>query len=699
MSPKGRRPSRHSSESAPAPSDVEPVEPGLNPANGTSTEVAEEPAAVPQEEPAQVQLTIKGSDKSARAAAKRFGEGEAPRVPRVSTPSNDTEEDAPPDDADPVPKLLADGRNMVIVTRQTPRKIKNPRTGEKIVTNVRLPGKYTCPTSIQAIAEQVFDEYWGSTYKCTIHPDTSSGENTLLGHFQIEHPDPDAPPYIEGVTDVEEEAPPETRGATGTIDPTLSETDQLVKIRQDAERRMERARARKEAMEMEQLAKRMEEELENGTKPPQPSAESSEIQKLRERIAEQDRQLSEKKVNDRFDQLESTIGALAESVAKLATARPAASSEESVVMKMMTMSQQHSKDMMALLQEQRKPAANPEGDLDKFLDRVTKLQAVTGMGPNKGGGRSSEIEQRLLDFAYDHMLKGGESGDEGAAQSGDMYEDAIKLAIKEFAPVAKTFVEKKMAQETAANGGAPIPEETLKRIYNEAASAAASKVQGDLLSQGIQLVPDANGRLLALPAPKAGAKQVVTPRQPASRVVSTTKTAEGVVKKVAVEPHDLSKKPANPAPAPQVSAPTKGDDVPKCGVFPLIGPNGTELQIPFPVRPGEMKYDRKASVNFILDGIRSELAQGFPQKAQQNGKIECYVVGDCTDFLDDEILDQILDIDAGPALEALLAPWGDAAKIAEIKKAGEDEVVGSYLRRLVMAIQREWQISKVAPEK
>jgi hypothetical protein len=326
-----------------------------------------------------------------------------------------------------------------------------------------------------------------------------------------------------------------------------------------------------------------------------------------------------------------------------------------------------------------------------MLDRLQKLQALTGLSPAKGG-RSSEIEQRLLDFAYDRLVNGGGEGEGGGD---DDNEDALKLAIRQFGPIAKTFVEKKMDQESTANGGQPLSKEQVQRIYAEAASAASKKVVEDLAKQGIHLGQDQSGNLVALPAPKGGAKSTVPPRQLASRVVSQTKTAEGVVKKVMVEPADLSgKKSAAPVETPE---PKKGDEMPKCGVFPMLGPNGAELKIEFPIRPGELKYDRKYAVNFILDGIRSEIRQQLPQKAQTDERIESYVIGDAIEFLDDEILNQLENVDSGVALEALLAPWGAAEKIAEIKKSGEDDVVASYLRKLVRSIQREWDREKAPP--
>ncbi len=99
----------------------EPLEvEGGEPRDGESEEISQTPEALQAEEPAQVELKIKGSDRSARAAAKRFGGDTARPAPLpVTTPADDPET---PND-DPIATLLADGKNMVIVTRQTPRKV------------------------------------------------------------------------------------------------------------------------------------------------------------------------------------------------------------------------------------------------------------------------------------------------------------------------------------------------------------------------------------------------------------------------------------------------------------------------------------------------------------------------------------------------------------------------------------------------
>jgi hypothetical protein len=691
MSRKPRK-STPSSDPSSQNENREPDEQDVASSNGGVAEETEaETVVATQEEPAQVQLTIKGSDKSARAAAKRFGGEMAKHLP-VSTPSN--EPDVPDD---PISDLLSDGKNMVIVTRQKPRVVQGP-DGKDVATNLRIRGRFTCPTTKAEIEELVFEKEGGSKYKCTIHPDTTEGENKILGHFTIEHPDPHEPPYIEGVTiNVPE---PEREIDIPTGDPTMRETDGLAKLRQDAERRVERARILKETRELEREAKRLEDEIEQPNRSAQ-TAESDELRKMREENERLRRDMEAKKTDDRFAAMQGSIADLTKVVSELLRA-PARQPGEDPTMKFM-LEKMKSDDarfaeMMKALTEKQKPPTTPAetGDpMDKMLDRFQKFQAITGTAPNKGVGRLSEIENKLIDMSMDRLMNGVGGGEEATDEDNvEDLEGALKLAIKQFAPIAKTYVEKKMDQETAASGGAPLSKEQLQRVYAEASNAAARKVQEDLAAQGYQLAQDPRtGKLVALPLTPGVKPPVVPPRQLASRVVSTTKTSEGVVKKVALEPHDLRQKPkvaAQPPPAPEPEPQKEEEDV-KNGVFPMLGANGETVKIPFPIRPGEMKYDRKYSVNFVLDGIRSELRQGNPQKALTQAKIETYVVEDALDFLDDEMLDQLDGVDSGEKLETLLSPWGDADKIAEIKKAGEDENVASYLRRLFLSIQREWQ--------
>jgi hypothetical protein len=674
--PSKSRPSDLSSNGGDVPED-----PALGSGAGTvltETEPIPDAPESPADEPAQVQLTIKGSDKSARAAAKRFG-GDTTKPAPVATPASDVE---PPDDTD---ALLADGRNMVVVQRQFPKSVEMA-DGTRRRCAIKLPDRYQCPTTREEIENDVFDRHGGKKYKCTIHPATTNGEEKMLGFFTIEHPEVDAEPFFEDApTAAQQQAAqqdPRTMIPTSASDPTMRETDPLIKLRQDLERRLERARVKKEIEELESQVR----DMEGGNKPPAPAlpvGESDEVKKLREQNAQLAAQLAEKKVNDRFDKLETSITSLAQSIAALATAKPA-SSGESDVMKFLTKKMdsdatQISTLMTALTTKAAAPVRSSGDELDTFLNRAEKLKAITGAGEGKGT-RLSELEGRLIDMSFDNLMAGG-GGKEGG-ESGSEYEDVAKLAVKEFAPILKSLVETQMKKEP----GGVVSKEREQQIHAEAAQAVAKKVHDDLMAQGIQLTPDASGRLIAMQVPKG--KIAVPPRHAGTKVVSEQRSSGGTVKQIAIQPTDLTKKTQPVAPA--EAAPGEGGDV-KHGVFPMLGEGGATLKIPFPVHPGEMKYDRKFAVDFVLHGIRSEIRQGFPQQAAENKHVESYVAADAIEFLDDELLDRLEAIDSGPQLEALLMEsGGDRAQVDEIKKAGEDEAVASFLRRLIKTVQAEW---------
>jgi hypothetical protein len=682
-----RKQPKRAPQSDPSPQDPEldPSIEGLPPDNGSVATAEEAEGGAAPEQPAQVSLTIKGSDRSARAAAKRFG-GDPAKPSVVETPANDDETPV-----DPIAELLSDGKNMVLVTRQKPRTVVGP-DGSEHATNIRIHGSYTCPTSKAEIEELVFEQHGGSKYKCTIHPDTTDGANKILGHFTIENPDSKCPPYIDGVTINIPQEQEERLDIPNGSDPTARETDPLAQMRTALQRRLERAQMKKEIEELETQVR----DIENGGRKPEPSGESDEVRKLREKNADLEKALAEKKVNDRFDGLENSIKTLAAAV----TAKPAEKSGDEPVMKfiiekMKSDDTRFTEMMRALTAKQAPTVPVPSGgeDFDKFLDRFTKLQALTGGGRKSGEGRLSDLEQKLIDVAYDKLMGG--DGDGGDVED---TEDVAKLAVKQFAPILKTFVEKKMDQENAANGGAPVTEEQKRRIYAEAAQAAARKVTEDLAAQGISLAQGSDGKLVALPAP-ATKTPVVPPRQGSGpgKVVDVRRTNAGIVKTVSVEPHSS----ARPAPQPKESAPatqvpttntnTGGDEV-KYAEFPGLGQGGGVLRVELPAPPDDVQYDRRRNVNFILDAIRSEILQEIPQKRPDAS----FVLGDVMELLDDEILDRISRVEDGTQMEGILAEFGDRTKIDEIKKSGESEDVKVWLRRLVTTIGDTYRDQKKA---
>jgi hypothetical protein len=612
------------------------------------------------EEPAKVKYQVEGSPRAVEAAARKL----ANNPPQRPAAAPEVDKDLPPED--PVTALLSDGKNMVIVTRQTPRSIRNGR-GEKFVTNSRLPGKYTCPTSVAAIEDQVFGEHGGQRYKCTIHPDTSNGENQILGHFTIEHPDPGVGPFIEGVTDVEEEQE-ETQIPTHG-DPTLRETDTLVEVREQLKRQLERANTMKEIQETKRLIKSIQDEIDGKT-----AAAASAIDPRDAEIARLRAENAEKKTNDRFDKLENAIASLATAIAT----KPAAPAGPDPLMTFMV-ERMKSDDtrftalMTALTAKQHTPPppATPPVTLESTLDTITKVKNLVSP---KGDSAMADLQSQLLQSAIDRLNGGGDD----AAPAEEDEQDVVKYGIKQLTPVLKTWVEKTMEKETAAAGGEGISKERVKEIYAEAAQKAARDLAEKWQREGLVVVTGADGKPSALPAPKKGA--TVPPRHAGSKVIAERMTAEGRVKTVQVERADLK-------PAKESNSNKEGGDV-KFAEFEGLGEGGTKLKVELPPVPGDMKYDRKRSVNFVLDAIRSEIRMGVPEKKEGDVTAESYVPSDALEYLDDEILAQIADVDSGETLEKVVGPWSDPARIAEIRDAGKkDESTASWLRRIFLTIR------------
>ncbi|MGH9392336.1 MAG: hypothetical protein ACRD1Z_22250, partial [Vicinamibacteria bacterium] len=255
---------------------------------------AQEEGGGEQEPPARMDVKISGTPSAVQAAAKKVS-GQSGKRPAPAEEPPEEDENAP---------LLADPKNMVIVTRQLPRVWELP-SGQKVRCAFKVD-RYGCPMRREEIEEDVFDRFGGKKYNVTIHPNTTTGENTILGAFTIEHPNPDEPPYIE---DPEGDAAAAAEAASripGGTDPTLRETDSLANMKASLERRLDRARIMKEVREMEKLAKEAERELDGDGKPSAPSAPAGPDPRDRE-IAELRARLEKKEIDDRFVALQTQI--------------------------------------------------------------------------------------------------------------------------------------------------------------------------------------------------------------------------------------------------------------------------------------------------------------------------------------------------------------------------------------------------------
>lgn len=108
-------------------------------------------------------------------------------------------------------------------------------------------------------------------------------------------------------------------------------------------------------------------------------------------------------------------------------------------------------------------------------------------------------------------------------------------------------------------------------------------------------------------------------------------------------------------------------------------PQGERDMTNVPPAPGEAGYDRKRAVDFVLDTAIIDIKRGCPENS--------YLPWDIADGLDGEILEQFAKVTTGAELDVILSAWGDPAKIAEVKKLGQDGVAKSWLTRIVTTAQ------------
>lgn len=637
--------------------------------------------SIEAEEPAQMEVKMKGTAAGVRTAARRLaGDGARPAVTKL--------EKEPPED-DGTDALLADPKNMIVVARQLPR-VFVLRNGEKARCAVKVD-KYTCPVTRDEIEEDVFERFGGKKYKATIHPNTTTGENTILGAFTMEHPDPEAPPYIED-PETPEEAVARLSASIpgGGADPTMRETDNLADMKASLQRRLERAQMMKEIKETERMVRQAERELENEGKPAAPAApagpdpKDEEIRRLREESIKKDALLAEKKTDDRFAAMQNSIADLSKAVQTIATRPPEAKKpDDDLVFKMFQQSQAHSKDMLEVVKSMAKPppavaTVSAEDNFDKMLSRHAKMKEAFGGGDS----RVAKFQDQLVEMALERAMGAGEDGGEE--------EDTIKFAIKQMTPVLKTYVEKQVEKEGTGKADgkkSEVSKERLKEIYDEAARKAAADLKAQWEAQGflVRAAPQKNlppgQKKPGLPAPK---------NPPSGKVVGRTKTSEGVVEHIQIEPTDLTRKSPPPAPSAKPPPPpeSKSEETEEVKYIDMPGVGRVEV----PAIPGEMAYDRKRSVNYVLDSILSEISEGAPQKDTEDPGAESYAPADALEYLDNEILTEIHKATSGEELEAVLGAWGEKSKLDKIKDLGNaDKAVDAWVRRVIRTIQDVFQ--------
>ena len=287
----------------------------------------------------------------------------------------------------------------------------------------------------------------------------------------------------------------------------------------------------------------------------------------------------------------------------------------------------------ALLSEIKalRSAGNKPQTIEEQLSVLAKLKEVLGDTRSK----ESRITEAAMDMLLDKALGGG-GGGEGNAE-----EDPFKFAIKEMVPAVKELIQDQVEKKKKKEGG-QLTRDQYKEIYKQ----ATRDVIAQLRQQGaIKQAPPQQ----AIPQPTPAQQQQ---QQPA----------------------------AAPSPQPQAapSQPPQQQAVKR--------PGFQDEKVKLPPSPQSPAYDRKVTLNFVVDEIVGEI---------QNGPSDdTFIVGDAVDGLDDEFLDELCGIDNSDGLYNLIRPYVVEEKLKLIEsRAKADQKIKAWLNRIITSIQYEYQQS------
>lgn len=585
---------------------------------------------------ADVKLEVKGSGRAVRSAVARMAD---------DPPDAPTDENGAYDDR--IGDLMSDARNMVVVTRSAPTRWR----GKKLRA---VREQFPCPIDMNRIQEEIFPYYGGKSYRVSVHPATTNGERTVLGAFTLDNPEADEPWFPEDVEGTAGARRSPRDGYDDPQDPTAV-IDPMGTIEETLE---QKARMTAKQLQVETA----QDALDSIRKKPRRGAGAEPEDE--DRITRLERKIEDGDIRTRMDRMETLIRE---------NAQPRRDDTTVLIVKMIESSQNQSRDFMTTMvnmmnqnQQQILALVNQRktDDMDTQLERLIKMKTAFGAGDD----RVRDLETRLVDMAFDRVLEGEVSGEESD----------IKFAVKQMVPVIKQYVEKKIDGEPA---GKQLSREEMRQIYMDAARQGAHEAFARLGAARAQPQP--------LPPPP-GTRRPVRPPQGTSG-----------------PPPAPLPPPAHPAPNPPADAepgpeapPDAGAgefgetldggpvETPRSAAPPGPGdvPGRGEDEGPTdkPSKPGTPGYDRTRSVNFVLDGIMSEIEDRIPHEHVE----ESYAVGDIVEFLDDDIHTRLVAIDSGAELEDLLREWADPRVLGDVKEAARrDPVVKTWLKRVVLTAQ------------
>lgn len=587
---------------------------------------------------AKMDVRVQGTPEQTRAAIETLTEPEsAPGQPPESDEEAREEQSREERDRDrKIEKLLADPKNIVVVRRVIPRKWNGVECAGEVT-------RYECPASIDDIAREVFGRFGGRKFKLGIHAASSAGTGRMIDAVVIENPETDEPlndgeryerydPTAVPVGD------PRARQFGINFDPTAMESTDPMVVTEEALK--QQAKMLKQRLTVHQLRQSMADLQQDIDGNGRGRARGDEEGKAE--IAALQNQIAESQLRAQFTE---KIGEVNRAVEKMAESLAAPKEDKTLplFMQMISTAQQQAQQQFAtmvglMMQQAQKSQETMTALVTEMVKRPnpeekfdTMLERLGQMKAVLGGDadKSKRIEDLMYDLALDRIGGGAGPGDEG---------DVLKLAIKELAPILKNIVESKTAEKPG------IGREERQALYQ----AAAREVAGELVAR----------QRLAQAQAQAQLPMVQHPQPPP---------------------------PVPPPPPPPVPVPTPP---PPVNPQPQESEQGEEEEVDVPPGPQSPAYDRKTNVNFILDAVIGEVEDRVPF----DNPDESFVVGDCLDLLDEELLTSLLRVTDGSGLEVWLALHGDAQKIAAIKKAGDAyPVVRSWLTRIVVTVQGEFQ--------
>lgn len=489
----------------------------------------------------------------------------------------------------------------------------------------REVGEFECPVDMNDIRNEIFETCGGKKFRVSIHPATPTGRNKILNAFMIENPDQDEPILADEDDEMTE------------IDPYSFPDDDPERATEELLKR--RVKYLQSKMQMTQLQETIDEL--DGKKKPKGERDDK---KEDDRFAKLEHQMMVDQLKRGFESQIADLRRTIEDSAKPKT-------DPMLSMILAKMMEQNATLLTAIV-------SNKSHGIDDDLERFGKIANIMNVGQSRSGIIEGALEDVLLS-----KLRGDKSGDD---------EDPMMFAIRELVPVLKDIATKEKSKS-----GDDLTKEEKEKIYKEAGRKAAEELAMKMQEQRRLQLENAQRQISETQA--GGTSSSV----PIPKVVPPA--ADPVLNPTPDRFQDEEPETEMPGPEPLIQVPDQGNGDPLA-----LAPNeeeseGEEME-DLPAAPGKEGYDRKISVNFVLDSLIQEIEDGIPF---QEGS-ESEAVADFLDLLDNELLDEIANITQEEELEILVKEWGEIEKIETLRKMGDqNQIIKIYLRRVLVTVQEE----------